>query len=531
MTPLTMATRDGDIHKMNALINSDGNINERDPKTGWTALHYAIQYNRIDAVTLLIEKGANVNIADEWGYTPLILALQYCRADLAKTLIERGANINTADGQGWTPLALAVYCDNKGIVNSLLEKGADIEIADRYGSTPLMHAALYGHTELAKLLIENGADIDAVDDHGSTPLIEAIKNGHTGTAKLLIEEGANVRIVDSYGHKASYYAKPSQNPFIKIFKASDIEQKASFLKLLEYVEMKQISQSDIKTGRISDKDTATQQIPRDADEITQQECARIPLQKITPEERARTGKIAVLPARFLPKTDALKPYDGMLSGAGRGAAQGAEFGVRLGPGLSDSLGALVFWPALIVACAATGAVVGAVIELPTKEKMEMQKAYEMNNKIKKILLDLNIQEEMARYVQAAGKRKTGHDFIVVKDAGPSYPEDKPDYTVLVAQGIDAVIEIAVNKITVERFGKKGADLYCFNMIMQARLVHDTESCTQEFKYMIGPPRTSGEWIELDAAALQKEVDNAYTTLAEDTVGFVFVYTYLEAIES
>jgi hypothetical protein len=156
---------------------------------------------------------------------------------------------------------------------------------------------------------------------------------------------------------------------------------------------------------------------------------------------------------------------------------------------------------------------------------------EMENETKKVLLELKIQETMARYVQAAGKRETDRDFIVVMDAGPTSPGDKPDYTALVKQGIDTVLEIAVKKIGSAKIGGMGSDVYYFYMIVQAKLVHGTESSTQEFKYIIGPPRHYSEWVKAGADALQKEVKKAYEALAEDIVEFAFLYAYFESMDS
>jgi ankyrin repeat protein len=280
MSPLSKAARDGNMNKINDLISSGGNINERDPIWGWSSLQYAVYYNQTEAVRLLIEKGANLNIADENGRTPLLLAVEYnykdiihilldkgadmnirdkegysplIRAvyygyfDIAKIFIERGADVNIADAQGYTPLVLAIHYNNKDMVNFLLEKGADIEIPDMNGSTPLMHASIYGCTEIAELLIEEGADIDTADQHGSTALIQAVNNGNIEIAELLIEEAADVIAVDSYGYKAHDYVKFSQKPFRKIFKAADHERRESLLKLLKDNETRQILEEPYKT--------------------------------------------------------------------------------------------------------------------------------------------------------------------------------------------------------------------------------------------------------------------------------------------
>ena len=454
MTSLTKAAKDGDINKLNALISSD-NINERDPKWGWTPLHYAAYYNQIDAVKFLIEKGANVHIADE---------------------------------QGDTPLLLAAMVDNKDTINVLVDSGADINIPNRNGSTPLIVAIQAGQIEIARMLIEKGADVD---------------------------------VVDSYGHRASDYVYHLQQPLIKrIFKAEDKKALESFLKLLK----------DTEAEQVPTKDTEVEQVPIFAHKPMQPECTQIPLQVVPPEERTRTMKIAILPARFLPETDAINFT--MMSKVASSALSGTAAGAGAGVFVTAGTPAAIF---LMPIGAGVGLVVGTVVGVvsgDTKEEaLEKKKVLEMENETKRVLLELKIQETMARYVQAAGKRETDRDFIVVKDAGPSSPGDKPDYTALVKQGIDTVLEIAVKKIGSAKIGGTGRDAYYFYMIVQAKLVHGTESSTQEFKYIIGPPRHYSEWIKAGADALQKEVEKAYEALAEDIVEFAFLYAYFESMDS
>jgi hypothetical protein len=446
MTPLSKASRDGDINKINALISSGGNINERDPKWGWTPLHYAAYYNQIDAVKLLIEKGANVNIADE---------------------------------QGDTPLLLVAWFNNKDTINVLVDSGADINIRNR---------------------------------NGSTALIVAIQAGQIEIARMLIEKGADIHIVDSYGHKASYYVYHLHKSLTqkRILKAADIERRASLLKLLEDIEAKQV--------------------PIVVHETKKPECTHIITQEIPPEERARTIKIAILPARFLPETDAINftKMSKVASSALTGTAAGAGAGVYVTAGTPA---AIFLAPIGAGIGLVVGTVVGVVSGDSKEEALEKKKMLEMENETKKVLLELKIQETMARYVQAAGKRETDHDFIVVQDAGPTSPGDKPDYTALVKQGIDTVLEIAVKKIGSAKILGMGSDVYYFYMIVKAKLVHGTGSSTQEFKYIIGPPRHYSEWVKAGADALQKEVKKAYEALAEDIVEFAFLYAYFESMDS
>ena len=86
-------------------------------------------------VRLLIQKGADVNVRDQYGDTPLHQALWGADFDkIAWLLIQQGANVNARDKEGKTPLHKAR--DSK-IVQLLIQKGADVNARDKKGRTPL----------------------------------------------------------------------------------------------------------------------------------------------------------------------------------------------------------------------------------------------------------------------------------------------------------------------------------------------------------------------------------------------------------
>jgi hypothetical protein len=105
-------------------------------------------------VQLLLEKGADLAVADKYGWTPLCLASIYGHVNVVKLLLEKGANMAVADKDGWMPLCLASKNGHADIVKLLLEKGADIAVASNDGRTPLCLASNSGHADIVKLLLE-----------------------------------------------------------------------------------------------------------------------------------------------------------------------------------------------------------------------------------------------------------------------------------------------------------------------------------------------------------------------------------------
>ena len=115
---------------MNAIIDEDPTtINRLSKKMGMPPLIVAILFDRIDALTLLIQRGAVLDIS---------------------------CNTSSAD-PGWTPLHLAVSQGKFDMVKALLDGGAEPNVLTTKGKTPLDFATQRGDTALATLLRSRNA--------------------------------------------------------------------------------------------------------------------------------------------------------------------------------------------------------------------------------------------------------------------------------------------------------------------------------------------------------------------------------------
>lgn len=85
----------GSTNELISLLANGGDINERSSAMfGWTPLISAIYHHKQEAVDLLLEKGADVNIADRDGQTALIWSIEMWgeNTNLIHALLDRGAN-------------------------------------------------------------------------------------------------------------------------------------------------------------------------------------------------------------------------------------------------------------------------------------------------------------------------------------------------------------------------------------------------------------------------------------------------------
>ena len=103
----------------------------------------------------------NLNQSARSGITPLHAAVINSNLYQVKLLLDGGAEPNLADREGSTPLHSAVTRDRNdsfSVVKLLTERGADVNMANSYGHTPLHGAALNCRNEVVKFLLERGAD-------------------------------------------------------------------------------------------------------------------------------------------------------------------------------------------------------------------------------------------------------------------------------------------------------------------------------------------------------------------------------------
>ncbi len=125
------------------------------------------------------------------GFTPLGLASFFGNIEIVKMLIDNGANPNIASNNQFkvTPLHSACAISNYDIAEILIKNGADVNAKQMQNVTPLHSAAHNGQSKLVKLLIDNGADINSKMDNGQTPLFMAEEKEFKETIDFLKKNG------------------------------------------------------------------------------------------------------------------------------------------------------------------------------------------------------------------------------------------------------------------------------------------------------------------------------------------------------
>jgi|GEM_PF-609235 ankyrin repeat protein/serine/threonine protein kinase len=181
-----------------------------DSSMGTTPLFFA---RSPEMANFLIAKGANVNIKNKNGMTSLHITQSKA---IAKILLAAGTKINIKEenarnGKNTALLHNAVKIGFKELVQQLIKDGANVAIGDRDKRTPLHYATT---KEVAALLMLN---INARDKSGDTPLHIAVQDNRPEIVYFLIVNGAKVNVKNSEGQTPLHIAVQDNRPEIVSF--------------------------------------------------------------------------------------------------------------------------------------------------------------------------------------------------------------------------------------------------------------------------------------------------------------------------
>ncbi len=141
------ACRSGNIEMLKTITESNPEAKNQVNEQGYTPLVIACYRNQIEVVEYLISMNVEIN-----NKNTQITALQGVAykgyAELAKILLENGADPDVADANGTTPLIYAVQFGHIEIVEELLKNKASIEITDLNGLSALDYAKQLGNKEI-----------------------------------------------------------------------------------------------------------------------------------------------------------------------------------------------------------------------------------------------------------------------------------------------------------------------------------------------------------------------------------------------
>jgi ankyrin repeat protein len=230
-TPFMLAYRaveDGDRDRLAGLLDEHPELVRMRGTNGNDLLGMA---GDLESVTLLIDRGADVNRGNDYGWTKLHQAGYGNDRPLAELLLPVGARTDlSARGDGGTPLVCALFWGHREVVDLLGLAPRNLRVAAGLGRVDLIdelvgtpaagaHRAFYrphggfpawqpsddpqeildealvwaakaDRVEAIDRLVQLGADVQA-DPYRGTPLAWAATNGRVAAVRRLVELGAD----------------------------------------------------------------------------------------------------------------------------------------------------------------------------------------------------------------------------------------------------------------------------------------------------------------------------------------------------
>ena len=153
MTKWLSILQDNDYLAAKKLIKEGADLNDR-TEAGESVLAYALKCKcDQDMLELLIESGADLFYTDEEGVSIFDFAITYNNMYVIKLLLEKGIDVNeTFRKSGFTALMAAVCYGRSAIVKLLLDAGADVNAVDSKGLNALAFAKKMHKKSMIELL-------------------------------------------------------------------------------------------------------------------------------------------------------------------------------------------------------------------------------------------------------------------------------------------------------------------------------------------------------------------------------------------
>ncbi|XP_032879043.1 ankyrin repeat domain-containing protein 10 isoform X4 [Amblyraja radiata] len=153
--PLHRACRDGDVAALRSLLDASApaDVGLEDNFYGWTPLHWAAHFGKLECVMQLVQAGVGVNITTtRFAQTPAHIAAFGGHPQGLLWLIQAGADYNMQDVVGETPVHKAARSGSLDCLNVLVTHGATTDLRNANGLTAAQLALAQGFGECSQFL-------------------------------------------------------------------------------------------------------------------------------------------------------------------------------------------------------------------------------------------------------------------------------------------------------------------------------------------------------------------------------------------
>ncbi|KAJ7525848.1 hypothetical protein O6H91_17G070100 [Diphasiastrum complanatum] len=215
------AIKEGNVEYVEQVAADDpGLLQSKYSYWRYSPLHAAAARGNLQILTLLLERGTDINARDRSGRTPLMISCLKARWNCVQLLLDNGADVLIFSS--YLKLTCLHYAAKAGHADSVqkiltVAKLSSVEsswgakrfvnVRNRYGASALHLAARKGHCAVVRLLLEHGALVSATTytfgndpGYGSTALHLAAHSGSVGCVQELLAWGADRNQMDHTGY-------------------------------------------------------------------------------------------------------------------------------------------------------------------------------------------------------------------------------------------------------------------------------------------------------------------------------------------
>ncbi|KAI1073061.1 hypothetical protein LB507_009050, partial [Fusarium sp. FIESC RH6] len=212
-TLLMYAAKGGSIEVAKWLVDIGEDIRASRKKASVISL--AVESGSAEVVKLLLDQGIDPDYIIPNGEPILNFALNHCHSEMAQVLLDHGADVEIADNSGRRP----VHCvRSKAMLEELLKRRADINARNYLGETCYWYAILHYDAVLVYFLIEHGLSVNTRRHDGETCLFWAVQLGWIEMTKLLCNIGAEVNARNHGGNNCLHTVLAKNRPPLQVVK-------------------------------------------------------------------------------------------------------------------------------------------------------------------------------------------------------------------------------------------------------------------------------------------------------------------------
>jgi ankyrin repeat protein len=188
-------------------------MTKKAPSAAGLALLDAADRGDVDAVRTALADGAELETRDANGRTPLLRAALADRVEAATVLVAAGADVNAQDDREDSAWLVTGVTGSVAMMRALLPGSPDVTLTNRFGGVSVIPASERGHVAYVRaVLAETDIAVDHVNRLGWTALLEAVILGdggrtHQEVVEVLLAAGADPLVPDTDGVTARAHAE------------------------------------------------------------------------------------------------------------------------------------------------------------------------------------------------------------------------------------------------------------------------------------------------------------------------------------